>query len=343
MPRGQKSKQNNRGRRRRARNDTQASESAQQTIEAAEESFPESGGAFEMPDEESVAIIIADVLSLIVSDESSIDDQDVEESLFRNYHAFTIHQDILAGKVAVLLQFLLDNYKMKQLTSMKDMMQVIGEQEINNFPEILRTTAERLEDIFAVELREVESSRPAYDLISKLKLPNNGRVRAGKGFPKTGFLMTVLGMIFMNGNCAREGDIWRMLRSMGVYPGKKHPIYGEPRKLITQDFVKLKYLEYQQVANSDPPLYEFQWGPKAYAETNKMTVLKFVAKINKVSPSSFRDLYEEALKTEQGKNPNNHKVSRDTPAKASAFSMMTGPWFPILPKFENGLFSRKKI
>ncbi|XP_005080125.1 melanoma-associated antigen B5-like [Mesocricetus auratus] len=343
MPRGQKSKQNNHGRRHRARNDAQASESTQQTTEATEESSPESGGASAMPDNESVAVIIADVLSFILSDQSSTDDLDVEENLFGVHHSINVHQDILAGKVFVLLQILLENYRMKQLTTMKDMMQVIGEQEINSFREILTKTAERLTDVFAVELREVESSGPVYDLISKLNLPNNGRVRAGKGLPKTGFLMTVLGMIFMSGNCAREEDIWRMLRSMGVYPGKKHQIYGEPRKLITEYFVKLKYLEYQQVANSDPPLYEFRWGPKAYAETNKMTVLKFVAKINKVSPSFFTDLYEEALKEEQEKNPSNRKVSCDTPAKASAFSMVIDQWFPPLPKFENDLFSRKKI
>lgn len=121
-------------------------------------------------------------------------------------------------------------------------MKVIDKEEINDFSEILRKTAERLADIYAVELREVESSRQVYDLISKLKLPNNGRVRAGKGMPKTGFLMTILGMILVNDNSVHEEDRWRMLRSTGVYPGKKHHIYGEPRKLITQYLVKLKYL-----------------------------------------------------------------------------------------------------
>ncbi|CAH6780286.1 melanoma-associated antigen B5 [Phodopus roborovskii] len=343
MPRGQKSKLNNHGRRSRARNDSQASESAQQTIEAAEESSPESHGASEMPEKESVAVIISDALPFIVSDESSVDDLDDKGNLFRDHRSIRVHQDILSRKVLMLVQMFLDNYKMKQLTTMKNIMQVIDEEVINDFPEILRKTAERLADVFAVELREVESSGPVYNLISKLKLPNNGRVRAGKGLPKTGFLMIVLGMIFMNGNYACEEDIWRMLRSMGVYPGKKHQIYGEPRKLITQDFVKLKYLEYQQVSNSDHPLYEFRWGPKAYAETNKMTVLKFVAKINKISPSCFTDLYEEALKEETEKNPSNHNVSCDTPAKPSAFSMVTGPWFPPLSKSEDVLFFRKKM
>ena len=41
----------------------------------------------------------------------------------------------------------------------EDMMQVIDEEEMDDFPEILRKAAERLADVFAVELREVESSR----------------------------------------------------------------------------------------------------------------------------------------------------------------------------------------
>ncbi|XP_021483900.1 melanoma-associated antigen B5-like [Meriones unguiculatus] len=320
MPRGQKSKLNARERRHRARNNAQVSEGTKETLQAPEESSPESCGTSEMPEKESVSRATIDTFSSSFSDESSIDDFD-EENLFRYYQSIP-HQNIVARKVPLLLQILLDNYRTKQLTTMEDMLQVFDDEEMDDFPEILRKVAERLSDIFAVELREVESSRRVYDLISKLKLPNNGRVRAGKGFPKTGFLMTILAMIFMNGNCAREEDIWRTLRSMGVYPGKKHQIYGEPRKLITQDLVKLKYLEYRQVANSDPPKYEFLWGPQAHAETSKMTALKFVAKINEISPKYFADLYEEALKEEQEKNQSNHKVSSAIPLKARAFSFV---------------------
>lgn len=316
MPRGQKSKLNARRRRRRARNDAQASEGAQKAVEATEESSPESCGASEMPEKQSVSSITTGVLSFSISDESSIDDLDDEENLLRNYHSINLHQDILARKVFVLSQILLDNYKMRKLTTMEDMMQVIDKEEINAFPEILKKAAERLSDFFAVEVREVESSRQVYDLISKLKLPNNGRVRPGQGLPKTAFVMTVLGMIFMNGNCVREEDIWRMLRSMEVYPGKKHRIFGEPRKLLTNYLVKLNYLEYRQVAGSDPPHYEFLWGPKAYAETNKITVLKFVAKIYKIPPRYFSDLYEQALKEDKEKDQGNHEIIPDTPAKA---------------------------
>ena len=73
-------------------------------------------------------------------------------------------------------------------------------------------------------------------------------------------------------------------------------IFGESRKLITKDLVQKGYLNYRQVPKSDPPGYEFLWGLRAYAETNKMKVLEVLAKIQDTVPSSFPDLYDEALR-----------------------------------------------
>uniref|UniRef100_A0A8C9DSP7 MAGE domain-containing protein n=1 Tax=Prolemur simus TaxID=1328070 RepID=A0A8C9DSP7_PROSS len=111
--------------------------------------------------------------------------------------------------------------------------------------------------------------------------------------------MNVLGMIFMEGNSATEEDVWKYLHMMRIYPGKKHRLYGEPRKLITQDMVRLKYLEYRQIPDSDPARYEFLWGPKAHAETSKMKVLEFLAKIGNTEPTAYPILYEEALEKER--------------------------------------------
>uniref|UniRef100_A0A8C3YAD2 MAGE family member B5 n=1 Tax=Catagonus wagneri TaxID=51154 RepID=A0A8C3YAD2_9CETA len=207
--------------------------------------------------------------------------------------------DFLTRKCGLLEQFLLYKYKMKQPILKEDILKIIHENHHDQFAEILKRASERIEIIFAVELKEVNSTRQCYDLVSKLKLPNNGRVRAGRGLPKTGLLMNLLGMIFMKGNCATEEDIWKFLSMMQVYAGRKHFIYGEPRKLVTKDLVRLKYLEYRQVADSDPPRYEFLWGPKTHIETSKMKVLEFFAKVNETVPSAFPTYYEEALRDEE--------------------------------------------
>ncbi|XP_066106654.1 melanoma-associated antigen B5-like [Saccopteryx bilineata] len=207
--------------------------------------------------------------------------------------------DLLAAQVSVLEQFLLYKYEVKQPILEEDMLKIVSRKYHGVFSGILKKACDHIEVLFAVDLMEVDSISHTYDLVSKLKLPNNGRMRADTGLPKTGLLMTILGMIFLNGNCATEQEVWEFLNVMKVYAGKKHFVFGEPRKLITKDFVRLKYLEYRQIPDSDPPCFEFLWGPKAYAETSKMKVLEYMAKINKKSPSSFLPHYEEALRDEE--------------------------------------------
>ncbi|KFO21663.1 Melanoma-associated antigen B3 [Fukomys damarensis] len=167
------------------------------------------------------------------------------------------------------------------------------------FAQIFQYACEHLEAIFAVEVREVDSIHHAYNLFSKLNLPNNGRIRPGRGYPKTGFLMKILAAIFLNGSCVAEEDMWRFLRTMKIYPGKKHFMFGEPRKLLTRDLVRLKYLMYQQVPGSDPPCYEFLWGPQAYIEISMEKILKYLIKINQISPVYF-SLYDDSIKAMRG-------------------------------------------
>ena len=107
---------------------------------------------------------------------------------------------------------------------------------------------------------------------------------------------------------------------MGLYKGRKHFIFGEPRKLITKDLVQENYLEYRQVPDSDPPRYEFLWGPRAHAETSKMKVLEFVAKIHDTVPTAFPTWYEEALRDEEERAQARAAARARTAAIASARS-----------------------
>ncbi|XP_034341821.2 melanoma-associated antigen B4-like [Arvicanthis niloticus] len=318
MPRGQKSKTHARQKRHRPRGETRASEDAQETAEetaeTAEETSetaeeysaasqsqpgPESPSPPEEPQKATPTATLTLSSSSSESDESS--DEESEPNVQKEYPCeanlttTALHQDMIARRSMILLQHLLYNYNLKQLTTKEEMLKIITKKYEDDFPEIFRKASEKLEDAFAVEVREVNSSQPSYNLISKLKLPNNGRIRAGRGLPKTAFLMTVLGIIFIQGNCASEEEIWKILKKKKIYPGKKHRIFGEPRKLMNQYLVKLKYLEYRQVANSDPPRYEFLWGPQAHAESSKMKIMEYLAKINQTTPSAISTLYEEAF------------------------------------------------
>lgn len=115
--------------------------------------------------------------------------------------------------------------------------------------------------------------------------------------PYPSLLMVLLGVIFMNGNRTNEEEVWEFLSMLGVYAGRRHCIFGEPRRLITKYLVQKEYLNYRRVPNSDLPHYKFLWGPRACAETSKMKVLEVLAKFHGRVPSSFPELYDEALRS----------------------------------------------
>ncbi|XP_037368696.1 putative MAGE domain-containing protein MAGEA13P [Talpa occidentalis] len=207
--------------------------------------------------------------------------------------------DVLDKKVAELVQFLSIKYVTKEPITQTEMLKLITKEHEIHFPLIFQKVCECMEVVFGIEVKEVDATSHSYVLVKILELTYDGVLCGGSSMPKTGLLSLILGVIFMEGNRAPEEKIWKALNTIGVYSGKKDFIYGEPRKLITKDLVQEKYLEYQQVPHSDPPRYEFLWGPRAHAETSKMKVLQFFAKITGTDPTAFPSRYKEALRDEE--------------------------------------------
>ncbi|XP_058906211.2 melanoma-associated antigen B1-like [Kogia breviceps] len=231
------------------------------------------------------------------------------------------HRDLLAKRVGMLTTFLLEKYEMKEPILKADMLKLVTKRYKGKFPEILRRAAECMELVFGLDLKEVKPSGGSYALVSKPDLTDDdGSLRSGWRLRKNGLLMTILCVIFLNGDRASEEEIWEFLNILGICDGMKHSIFGDPRKLITEDLVQEKYLVYRQVRNSDPPRYEFLWGRRARAETSKMKVLEFVAKVTGTVPRAFPVYYEEALRDE-GQRARARAAARAlTRVKASARS-----------------------
>ncbi|XP_008057164.1 melanoma-associated antigen B1 [Carlito syrichta] len=316
MPRGQKSKLRAREKRHKARSETQVLQVAQATAAEKEDCpfFPSTGlgdtphcsfaaGILQEPQRVPPMTTAAADLSCTGSGEGAKSQGDRNESSSQaSTSTEGSRKDPLSRKAGILMQFLLDKYKMKEPITKSEMLKVVNKKYREHFPEILKRASERLELVFGLDLKEENPSSHSYILVSMLDLTEDGNLSGLSGeweFPKNGLLMPLLGVIFLKGNRATEEDIWEFLNTVGVYDGKKHLIYGEPRKFITEDLVQEKYLEYQQVPNSDPPRYQFLWGPRAFAETSKMKVLEFVAKVNDTIPSAFPYHYEEALRDEE--------------------------------------------
>ncbi|XP_054422324.1 melanoma-associated antigen B4-like [Pteronotus mesoamericanus] len=206
---------------------------------------------------------------------------------------------ILFQKANKLVQYLLNQYKMKEPIKKADMLKIVHKWYKKDFSEILEKTSELMDLVYGLELKEVKPSGNFYILVDNQDDASNESLSRVWKFPIKGILMPILSMLFLQGYRASEEDLWEFLSVMGIQDGQNHFLFGEPRKLITQDLVQEEYLVYQQVLNSDPPCYEFLWGPRAKAETSKMKILEFLAKISDNDPTAFPCYYEEALKDEE--------------------------------------------
>ncbi|XP_022363713.1 melanoma-associated antigen B18-like [Enhydra lutris kenyoni] len=323
MPRGQKSKLRAREKRRQARCEIQALKEAQATAAAAGESPSAcalSGGrsAAVTPRRPQGAASSTSADAALSGTDSDEGARSQDEGSPRSSKGSEVsHRDPLNKKVVLLVQFLLQKYQKREPISKADMLKFAIKKYRHQFNEILKRASEHMELAFGLDLKEVDPIRHCYTLVNKLDL-TDGSMHEDENMPKTGLLMIVLGVIFMKGNCAPEEEVWEVLNMMGVYAERKHFIYGEPKKVITQDLVQLQYLQYRQVADSDPPRFEFLWGQRAYAETSKMRVLEFLAKIHDTVPSAFPSWYEEALRDEEERARARAAARARTAAMASA-------------------------
>lgn len=96
---------------------------------------------------------------------------------------------------------------------------------------------------------------------------------------KKSLLMSILALIFIMGNSAKEALVWKVLGKLGMQPGRQHSIFGDPKKVVTEEFVRRGYLLYKPVPRSSPVEYEFFWGPRAHVESSKLKVMHFVARV----------------------------------------------------------------
>ncbi|XP_004631467.1 melanoma-associated antigen B2-like [Octodon degus] len=208
-------------------------------------------------------------------------------------------KELLMKKAGMLIHYLLYKYQMKEKAVKAEMVKILHKRFRPQFPEILRVTIVWAELLFGLELKEVKRGGGCYTLVKKLNDSNFVGSISGLDIPMNGLLMPLLGVIFLKGNSASEEEIWEFLNMMAIYDTKEHIIFGEPRKFITKDLVQKKYLVYRQVLLSDPPRYEFLWGPRAHSEISKMKVLEFLAKVNETVPTAFPCHYAEALREEE--------------------------------------------
>ncbi|KAM5221388.1 melanoma-associated antigen B1-like [Ctenodactylus gundi] len=290
MPRGQKSKQRARERRRQAQHGSQSLQDVRATEIQEEESpscsSPASGNADPSssaagPPQKGPGPTSTTLVDVAASARASGKGTrsrgksrltPVQDPIFSNF----AREELVMRKTGEVLRYILHRYKLNKPIRKRDMLKIVRRMFQELFPEVFHLACEHLHLLYGLELKEDNPGSDHYGLVSVIDLPNSEN--PGSGFPKNGILPCILGIVSLNKYSCPEEKIWRLLNSIGFFEEVEHFIFGDVRKLITQDLVQEKYVEYRQVPGSDPPRYEFLWGPRAYSEINLVKLQQFVTK-----------------------------------------------------------------
>ena len=186
-----------------------------------------------------------------------------------------------------LLEFLILKYGTQEPIFQAEMLNTVLRDNQAHFPVVFRKATQCLQLAFGLDMKEVDHREHIYVMVPVLGLTLNEMQRDEQSIPKAGLLVAALSLIILAGDRISEEKVWGALSKIEVFPGAQHCIYGEPKELLTQVWVRAGYLKYRQVRYSHPARYEFLWGPRAYAETSKQKVKDYLRKINGRGPRFF--------------------------------------------------------
>ncbi|XP_057615501.1 melanoma-associated antigen 10-like [Chionomys nivalis] len=232
-------------------------------------------------------------------DETSSNDEESSGASQSSEDPEALLDVVIQEKATDLVFLFIYKYRMKEPITLSEIHEVVTKDYENHFPVIFMEASKCLEMTFGIDIKQSDLLSSAYVFVNSLNLTYEDTLSDNDRLPRNAFLIVILGVIFIEGNCASEERIWEFLKLVGVHDGEEHFICGDPREFLTINLVQENYLEYRQVPNSQPLCFEFLWGPRAYAETTKMKVLEFLAKMNGCDPTDFSVWYEEALRDEE--------------------------------------------
>ncbi|XP_029975101.1 necdin-like 2 [Salarias fasciatus] len=199
----------------------------------------------------------------------------------------------LEQKTAEVVQYFLVKDQKKFAIRRADIVKHVLKEQRNIYPEVMRRAAATFQQVFGLKLVEIEQKNHLYILINSLE-PSAAAPPSSSTNPKTGLLFVVLGLIFMKGGVARENVVWSTLKKLRIDPREKHEEFGDVRKLLTEEFVRQRYLEYIRIPHTDPVEFEFGWGQRAEYEVSKPRILSFMGELHQQDPQTWSQQYREA-------------------------------------------------
>nr|XP_036861086.1 melanoma-associated antigen 10-like [Manis javanica] len=235
---------------------------------------------------------------------------------------------VIIDKVAHLVAFLLLKYlAVEPATTRAEMLEVLGQDHEDYFSLFFSCVSDCLQLAFGINMEEMDPSDHSYILVIALDITYSGKLRNDETLPMSSLLLLLLSIIFLEGGSVPEKKLWETLGILGIFPGREHVIFGDPRELIAQVWVQEQYLEYQQVPDSDPARFHLLWGPRAHVETKAVEVLDFWAKVKDSTANACLTWYKEDVGNQEGPGQGSIATTDDSAAMASASSSGTSPGF----------------
>ncbi|XP_062871502.1 necdin-like 2 [Trichomycterus rosablanca] len=201
-------------------------------------------------------------------------------------------------KVAEVVQFILIKDQKKIPIRRTDIAKHVIKEYRNLYQDIMKRADRTFEQVFGMKLLEIDSKNHVYILVNKLDSVREEPLSMCPTNPKTGLLFVILSVIFMKGGIVKEALVWNTLKKLRVDVGEKHEEFGDVKKVVTDEFVRQKYLEYVRVPHTDPQEYDFRWGTRAEKEVSKIKMLEIVAELHNQEPQSWSQQYKDATTTE---------------------------------------------
>lgn len=201
-------------------------------------------------------------------------------------------------KTAEVVQYILVKDQKKIPIRRADLVKHVVKEYRTIYPEILKRAARTFEQVFGFKLVEIDTKTHVYILINKLDTVEGAPV-SSPGNPKTGLLFVILSIIFMKGGAVKENLIWNTLKKLRVDPGEKHEDFGDVKRVITDEFVRQRYLEYVRIPHTEPIEHELRWGQRAELEVSKIKILEFMGQLHDQDPQSWSQQYREATNSSQ--------------------------------------------
>ncbi|CAN9515241.1 unnamed protein product [Ophioblennius macclurei] len=228
------------------------------------------------------------------------DDDDVTFSLPSSSQVLRGMENIssaqLEQKTAEVIQYFLVKDQKKFPIRRADLVKHVMKEHKNIYPEVLKRAVATLDQVFGLKLLEIDQKKHLYILINNLD-SSEAPTHISSCNPKTGLLFIVLGLIFMKGGVVRENVVWTTLKNLRLDPREKHPEFGDVKKLLTDEFVHQRYLEYLRVPHTEPVEFEFCWGRRAELEVSKPRILSFMGELHQQDPQTWSQQYREAHRT----------------------------------------------